>query len=717
MERYEQPSESEVHPPGEQVSAGPRPDLQLSPSMQQLGSELQGDVTAFAVAATIVRSHTDYAGGQARTFTVSPGPPDVPVLPVSEWLLKVRELHDTNLFPKLFGKVVLLGLALLEPALWMDLSRNGFRSALDRDTHAGTEHAARPWDDGLSPQGKKLLIERRWERDNTQPRSDDAALEDRLRREPLARALAIRLDRLWRKEVKNGEAYLVHVYGPWGSGKSTLLNLLEHQLRLKSEDGPSETQRQPQNWIVVRFNAWQHQRMGEPWWWLINAAYRQGSHQLFTSGQPLRWLGIVLSERLWRLTVRRLAEAITFLILGSILAVAIALGLVDVLLSTPLGANLEQIQNWSRGAAAIVALLGVLISFSRLFELRSLRSARRFLDASSDPLSAICRHYQALLKRFGPVVVFIDDLDRCQSPYVLGLLEGIQTLFRDAPAIYVVAAERHWLRACYEKAYADFALTVDEPGKPLGDHFLEKIFQLSVPVPVMSNDVRQSYFRHLLNAQSTDPSEAIKEASERARRRVAGLSSAAAVEQQAGRVKSQSLEDKALNAELVVRLARDDVELRVEHRLLHFQHLVEPNPRAMKKLVNTYGILRTIAILAGVDIGMELGLWTIVSLRWPLLAEFLTYNPSGATLFANPPPTTAPVNGHEGVQASEQVPLGHQHRELLITLASNPAVRIVFDGFVLEGQLVRLDAASVEACATLVRQAPANVLRSPSLSS
>jgi KAP family P-loop domain len=41
-----------------------------------------------------------------------------------------------------------------------------------------------------------------------------------------------------------------------------------------------------------------------------------------------------------------------------------------------------------------------------------------------------------------PVVVFVDDLDRCESKYVVEFLEGIQTLFREAPITYVVAADR-----------------------------------------------------------------------------------------------------------------------------------------------------------------------------------------------------------------------------------------------------------------------------------
>src|SRR3712207_7942290 len=42
---------------------------------------------------------------------------------------------------------------------------------------------------------------------------------------------------------------------------------------------------------------------------------------------------------------------------------------------------------------------------------------------------------------------FVDDLDRCQSSYVIRLLEGIQTLFSDPRVMYVISADRRWLRS------------------------------------------------------------------------------------------------------------------------------------------------------------------------------------------------------------------------------------------------------------------------------
>ncbi len=84
-------------------------------------------------------------------------------------------------------------------------------------------------------------------------------------------------------------------------------------------------------------------------------------------------------------------------------------------------------------------------------------------------------------------------------------------------------------------------------------------------------------------------------------------------------------------------LAATDVEEATEHDLKNFAPLLDPNPRAMKRLVNTYGMQRAIATLDGIDVGMkQLALWTIIVLRWSRLAEYLEYHPKMVMYIAEP---------------------------------------------------------------------------------
>jgi RecB family exonuclease len=74
----------------------------------------------------------------------------------------------------------------------------------------------------------------------------------------------------------------------------------------------------------------------------------------------------------------------------------------------------------------------------------------------------------------------------------------------------------------------------------------------------------------------------------------------------------------------VVELAKKERKPVTEQFLKLYAKFLEPNPRAMKRLVNAYSLERDIRILEGLKIEREkLALWTIIKMRWPLLAEYL----------------------------------------------------------------------------------------------
>jgi hypothetical protein len=71
------------------------------------------------------------------------------------------------------------------------------------------------------------------------------------------------------------------------------------------------------------------------------------------------------------------------------------------------------------------------------------------------------------------------------------------------------------------------------------------------------------------------------------------------------------------------------IEKETTHFLSNFAHLMDPNPRTIKRLVTFFGVLRAIAIQRDEEIVSDLtkrnqlALWTIVRMRWPLLADYL----------------------------------------------------------------------------------------------
>jgi len=245
-------------------------------------------------------------------------------------------------------------------------------------------------------------------------------------------------------------------------------------------------------------------------------------------------------------------------------------------------------------------------------------------------------HFREMMDKVNrPVIVFIDDLDRCQPEYVVRLLESIQTLFSDPRVFYVIAADRRWLYECFEIIYKDFTKSIREPGRRTGYLFLEKIFQMSISVPAMSEETQKAYLDTLYRGERVETEQKIAEASKQAEAEFEQVTTTEAlIEQMETRqTDPDPLVQQARREAAVRRLASQAVSADIEHFLQPFAPLLERNPRAMKRLVNAYSVYLALAMLADVALinseekKKRFALWTILSLRWPSLAEKLEQDP------------------------------------------------------------------------------------------
>jgi hypothetical protein len=202
--------------------------------------------------------------------------------------------------------------------------------------------------------------------------------------------------------------------------------------------------------MVVDFNAWRNQRAGAPWWLLISAVLREAVRDPYTDRRRRRRLRLCLRLRLrgiwWRLQ----------LVKAEIAVVALALAVVGRLALTgkleggdPVGILLGTV---SSAVAAVSGLHGLMTSVSGGAQ----RGAETFVRQTRDPMATLRDRFNRLVRDIDrPMAIFVDDLDRCRADYVVDLLEGVQTTFREAPVAFVVAADRYWLYDAYAKVYGD----------------------------------------------------------------------------------------------------------------------------------------------------------------------------------------------------------------------------------------------------------------------
>jgi hypothetical protein len=464
--------------------------------------------------------------------------------------------------------------------------------------------------------------------DRYRTQADDPAMVDALERGPFAAVLAARI-----VEIRNSErtddpegdrAFMVHLHGPWGSGKSSILNLLRQELEQPNEGHPS---------LVVTFNAWKQQRMRPPWWALMNAIYRRAMSGHLPWGERFN---------LWKTWWSWRWKAEMFPIL---LVAVIAAGLSIAVLGAETRSVVETAAKI--GVVAAAALASV-YAYSRVMIFGSQKAVQTYADLTTDPYRRIVELFNCIVTEIKPpLVVFIDDLDRCDSDYVVELLEGIQTLFRHAPVTYVVAADRKWICSSFEKKYGDFAGSIGEPCRPLGYLFLDKLFQISAEMPRLTREVQATYLARLLGEEPAGEAAITDEMMAKAEQKVIGITDEVELQQviadeeakpvPVGQKEESHNLQRALRRAAALQITSAAASAETEHRLQKLAHLLEPNPRSMKRLVNAVGMAQARGILEGRAASPETrARWAMLSLRWPLLADFIADHPAAVAQWKKP---------------------------------------------------------------------------------
>jgi hypothetical protein len=444
--------------------------------------------------------------------------------------------------------------------------------------------------------------------------SDAPTKEDKLSRKPLAEYIAKRLRFVYDEAVPLG-AFFMHIDGAWGSGKSTLLGFLEKEL--EKNTSTVRTRKSKQGWYIVKFNAWENQRLDPPWWFLMQTVYQSISHKVWLKN-PLE--GLVLSAKelwwQWRISTGYTIAAILALIIFVVAIVYKVPGKegFDALLVTQIVSFLGLI--WS---------LAKSVSSNLPLSLGSSKAAQSFIETNgADPMQKLSKHFKDLIEGLDkPVAIFIDDLDRCNSAYGVKLIEGLQTIFNKAPVVYIIAADRRWLKTMYEEQYKPFASTIATATKPFGLFFLDKIFNFIVELPDISAVQKKIYWESLLQTSKNKTKKNLVTIQEDVKYAKTFSDKLELVNQ------TENTFDKQQYREEIVRsISIEKEEKDIEHKLMAFVDLIEPNPRAMKRLINDIGTAKMLSILYDQHVEQEqLILWTILKQQHPALAAFLWEEP------------------------------------------------------------------------------------------
>ena len=232
-------------------------------------------------------------------------------------------------------------------------------------------------------------------------------------------------------------------------------------------------------------------------------------------------------------------------------------------------------------------------------QLGFLALVRRDFERLSDLIAAANEEWRSPDQQTPPppinrIVLYIDDLDRCKVETVVHVLEAVHLLLAFPLFVCVVAVDPRWIEDCLQQKRGDlFARKrdqADETERPLtvGD-YLEKIFQIPIWMSPIESRQRAEVVKTLLGTTAAPPKASTAPAQSNGQE-------AAPLRQSGG---SRSLIDaRATDGfQPIIEKAeknRDPLRITPEESQFvdHVAPLLSDKPRALKRFVNTYRLLK-----------------------------------------------------------------------------------------------------------------------------
>lgn len=254
-------------------------------------------------------------------------------------------------------------------------------------------------------------------------------------------------------EILESEAMLpvsIGIFGNWGAGKSSLLNLIEQQIK-------------PDEWIIIKFDAWLYQGFDDARAALLEtiASYLiqsakdeetilQKSKNLFARINGLRLLGLM-------------AE-------GAALATGVpTFGLISKTFETA-KESLDGVQNETESKQIVEVGKNLVDSGKNLIKPKEKQTPPQQIDEFR-------KEYGEILQDLGKnLVIVIDNLDRCLPANAIQTLEAIRLFLFLNRTAFIIAADEEMIRHSVAEHYKDLSYRhqVD---------YLDKLIQIPIRVP------------------------------------------------------------------------------------------------------------------------------------------------------------------------------------------------------------------------------------------
>jgi hypothetical protein len=634
--------------------------LNLSPSVQRIAEKYleQIPVSPAKVINDLLAQHPDYGRGLAKSFRLW-GENMSGLLTVSDLLREAAQLFNPDLVPVLHTRVTIIGLVLSsvvfpgpDALLVLEALAGELREPIDTIL---SEDGLKRWKQAYEANAGPTVPPSGYVAQQASPApapppagsfeqvrtalralADTPTLaHDSLRFGDYADALVEFIE-----NPETGKPLTIGIDAAWGMGKTSLMYMVRQRLDPGSVAAPGAGaehggQASFSRFRTVWFNAWKYDREDALWAALALEILAQ-TRKRSTLRQRLRTWGALNRQRFdWGLFVQdalgAIAKPLFLLLLGAALFIAgaIALG--------------ERPETWLALAAAVgvsgVYAIGT-TAFKYVTAPFNLNIARYMRTPNYAEKIGFLSEFEADFRRVvravtqdgkWPLVVFVDDLDRCGPKQAVEVVEAINSVLDTEHCIFILGMDAQAVAASIEAKYKDMKelLDLDPGGLTLGERFLEKIIQINFRIPRAEKTVVDGYIGQILTGGAGSPepeaSPGVREAEHLIK-----------AEQRVGKPLAEAA--RAVEGKTVASADVQEAEKRIDERstteaeqvrlaVVEAAPYLEFNPRKIKRFINTFRLQALVAqkrgMLTDPSEATLLARALIIATRWPDLVEAL----------------------------------------------------------------------------------------------
>ncbi|MGD0647587.1 MAG: alkaline phosphatase family protein [Acidobacteriaceae bacterium] len=408
--------------------------------------------------------------------------------------------------------------------------------------------------------------------------------------------------------------------------------------------------------VTVWFNAWKYESTAQVWAGLADCIVQQIGKRLGPVARELFWFRLQLrrldAEKIRRRISNEIFSAFIRKLLAWLPAYIAGLGV----------ASIAMLRHAPRPAVGVF-FLELIAGCTQFWKARSETEKQPARISLGDFIQApdyaanlgfvhevvedLRRVFQLIPKKHLPMVVFIDDLDRCSPGKIAAVVEAINLfLAGEFPeCMFILGIDDEMVAAALDTAHSDVIAKLPRYVKStsIGWRFMDKFVQLPFVIPPPTRDDLARYVESLLSQGGVNTSVSMQVRDNAARAVEAGSLAVASPEQVVAKLSSEQKlapgQKETLQREVKIIQGMNesikdftDQDKGIRDAISQHANRYFDNPRDTKRFVNLfrfYYFLRAAReargqLVPSVD---QLCRWIAFSLRWPEVGRWLRTHP------------------------------------------------------------------------------------------